>query len=74
MNKRLVKKYALLGKDVPVADKFTENIRNVIKKPIYQYILFGIMMCIVGYLATELKVLPYSWQSAVCGYLIFSVH
>ncbi len=64
MNKRLIKNYALLGKDARCTDKFADKFRAFIKKPIYHYIIFGIIMCIVGYLATELKVLPYSWQSA----------
>ena len=64
MNKHLINDYALLGKNVPATDKLTIKLRKIMKNPTYQYVLFGIIMCIVGYLATEIKVLPYSWQSA----------
>ncbi len=63
MDKYLRKQYSLLNKEVKSEDKFTNGLRKIVKVPALQFILFGIIMCVVGVLATR-KILPYSWQSA----------
>ena len=68
MHRYLTKNYALLGKEIKTNDKITSAFRKIIKTPSIQFILFGILMCIVGVLATE-KILPYSWQSAFASRL-----
>ncbi len=72
MHRYLTKKYALLGKEVKTNDKITNAFRKIIKTPSVQFILFGILMCIVGILATE-KILPYSWQSAFATTFSFAI-
>ena len=72
MHRYLTKNYALLGKEVKTNDKITNVFRKIIKTPSIQFILFGILMCIVGVLATE-KILPYSWQSAFATTFSFAI-
>ncbi len=62
MNKYL-KNYTLLGREIKKEDKLTDKLRHIMKTPALQYLLFGVVMCVIGYLATN-KILPYSWQSA----------
>ena len=72
MNKYLRKNYALLNKEVESEDRVTKLLRGIIKIPSLQFILFGIAMCIVGYLATS-KILPYSWQSSFAMTFSFAI-
>lgn len=72
MNKYLRKNYALLDREVKSDDKVTKLLRKIIKVPALQYILFGIVMCVVGILATR-KILPYSWQSAFATTFSFAI-
>lgn len=60
MNKYL-KNYTLFNREVKNNGEFTSVLRTILKIPALQYIVFGIMMCFVGYLMGE-KVLPFSWQ------------
>lgn len=72
MNKYLSKNYALLDREVKSDDRATKLLRKIVKTPALQYILFGIVMCIVGILATR-KILPYSWQSAFATTFSFAI-
>lgn len=72
MNKYIENNYALLGKEIKKQDSLTRVMRNIMKKPILQYLVFGIVMFIVGYLAAE-RILPYSWQSAIATTLAFAI-
>ena len=72
MNKYLRKNYALFNREVSSDDGFTKALRKIIKTPAVQFILFGILMCIVGILATR-KILPYSWQSAFATTFSFAI-
>ena len=72
MNKYLIKNYALLNREVIADDGFTKKLRKILKTPALQYLLFGILMCIVGILATR-KILPYSWQSAFATTFSFAI-
>ena len=58
MDKRLLKQYSF--KSLP---NNQSTVRNVFASPTMQFVLFGVIMCVVGALATA-KILPYSWQSA----------
>ena len=71
-NKYLSKNHALLGKEVSSDDRITKLLRKIVKIPALQYILFGIVMCIVGVLATR-KILPYSWQSSFATTFAFAI-
>lgn len=61
MNKFLRKNYALLGKEVKSSDKVTKALRGILKTPALHFILFGILMIVIGELAIN-KVLPREWQ------------
>lgn len=70
MNKFL-SKYALFettNNSQPVTDK----VKKVLLNPLYHFIIFGIIMCVVGFLAKE-KILPYSWQSALSTTFAYSI-
>ena len=71
MNKYL-KNYTLLNKEVKDDNNLTRTLRGIMKTPTLQYILFGVLMCIVGFLATE-KILPYSWQSAFATTFAYAI-
>ena len=64
MNKYMTKNYTLFGKEPEKQDRLTKSLRKIIKAPVLQYLVFAILMSIVGYLCTE-KILPYSWQSSL---------
>ena len=72
MNKYLRKNYALLGREVKSDDRFTKALRSIIKTPSLHFILFGVVMCIVGYLMAN-KILPYSWQSSFATTFAFAI-
>ncbi|MBP3290857.1 MAG: branched-chain amino acid ABC transporter permease [Clostridia bacterium] len=73
MNKFLSNKYAFLGQSVIKRKVSAGDIRHTLLKPQMQFIIFGVLMCVVGYLSTELRVLPYSWQSALATTFSFSI-
>ena len=72
MRKYLKDNYTLFGRTLQKQDKLTDVMRNVMKKPVLQYLVFGIVMFIVGYLAAE-RILPYSWQSAIATTLAYAI-
>jgi branched-chain amino acid transport system permease protein len=72
MNKYMMKNYTLLGKEIKKQDKFTSLMRAIFKNAALQYILFGVVMCIVGFLATE-KILPYAWQSSFATTFAYAI-
>ena len=67
-----MKNYTLLGKEIKKQDKFTSLMRAIFKNAALQYILFGVVMCIVGFLATE-KILPYAWQSSFATTFAYAI-
>ena len=76
MNKYLRKDYALLGKETEKQNAFTKALKSVIFNPIYHYILFGVLCCIIAYLATEKiipDIIPYSLQSSLAISFSFSI-
>ena len=58
MNKYLTK-YALLNKEIKNNGEIKNLISTTVKTPTLQYIVFGIIMCVLGYLMGE-KILPFS--------------
>ena len=72
MDKHLIKEYAFLGKRVDRRPGLTATLQRVLKNPVLHYLLFGVLMCVVGALAVA-KVLPYSWQSAFATTLAYSI-
>ena len=76
MNKYLRKRYALLGKETQKSDTFTKVLKSVVFNPIYHYLFFGILCCVVAYLATEKiipDIIPYSLQSSLAVSFSFSI-
>ena len=73
MNEFLSNKYAFLGQPINKRKVSAGDIRHTLLKPQMQFIIFGVLMCVVGYLSTELRVLPYSWQSALATTFAFSI-
>ena len=57
MNKYLNKDYALFHKNVKADTGLIDGAKKVVKNSTVQYILFGLLMCFIGYLATE-KIIP----------------
>lgn len=72
MNKYLKNNYTLFGREVEKQDKLTDVMRSIVKKPVLQYLLFAVVMVIVGYLAAE-RILPYSWQSSIATTLAYGI-
>ena len=72
MSRYALKNYALLGKETKKNRNLTETLRYIMKTPSLQYILFGVVMIVVGYLATN-KILPYSWQSAFATTFAYAI-
>ena len=73
MNKYLTERYAFLGKPIKSRKIGLNDIRKTVFKPQYQFLIFGAIMCLVGFLCTEVKALPYSWQSALATTFAFSI-
>lgn len=76
MDRRLTKQYALLGKKVEREKPFTRVLKAFIFNPIMHYVLFGVICCLVGYLAiNEIipDIIPYSLQSSLAISFSFSI-
>ena len=72
MNKYLLEKYALLGKNPKRQEKLTASVRGLFKSPVSQILLFAVVMAVVGILAQE-KVLPYSWATAFASTFSYGI-
>ena len=76
MKKYLNKNYALLGKTPPKDEKFTKAVRSLFFNPIGHYVLFGVLCCVVAYLATNKIIpdlIPYSLQSSLAISFSFAI-
>lgn len=76
MNKYLTKKYSFQGLQAEKSDKFTRGLKAVIFNPIGHYLLFGVICCIITYLAIEKvipDIIPYSLQSSLAISFAFSI-
>ena len=72
MDKRLAKKYALLGKETKGGDGITSTLLSFFKNSTMQILFFAIIMSIVGVLSQE-KILPYSWLSAFASTFSYAI-
>ena len=52
--------------------KFTLKLRSALANPMYHFLIFGILMIVVGYMAVN-KILPYSWASGLGSTFAFSI-
>ncbi len=66
-------RYAFLDTKTSRRKITAHDIRRTLLKPQIQFLIFGVLMCVVGYLSTEMRVLPYSWQSALASTFAFSI-
>ncbi len=76
MNKYLKKNYALLGIETKKETRFTDGLKALLFNPICHYILFGVLCCVIAYLATEKiipEIIPYSLQSSLAISFSFSI-
>lgn len=65
MKRNMKKNYALLDIPTEKNDRFTKVIKSLFFNPIGHYVLFGIICCVIGYLATKKiipDIIPYSLQ------------
>lgn len=67
----LLNKYGL-AKSPDAPTKFTLRLRSVFANPMYHFIIFGILMLVVGYLSVN-KILPYSLSSGLASTFAFSI-
>lgn len=67
----LLKNYGL-SKSPLTSTNFTRKLRGVLSNPMYHFIIFGIIMLVVGYLSVN-KVLPYSWSTGLASTFAYSV-
>ena len=75
MKEFLSQNYAFLGRNPKKTNPVADTALGFLKSRHLHFLLFGIIMCIVGYLAVK-KMLPYSWSSAFAttfSYAIASV-
>ena len=72
MNKFLSEKYSLLGKNPVKDDNLTKALRNAVKNPLSQIILFACITFVVGNLSMQ-KILPYSWVSAFASTFSYAI-
>ncbi len=73
MDKFLMERYGLFGtKADERAGGLTAGLRKILANPLYHYLLFGVVMILVGYLSAQ-KVLPYSLQSGMATTFAYSM-
>lgn len=79
MNKFLTKNYGLFGTVPEKEGRLTKGVRSFFANPLMHFVLFGIIMCVIGYLSSNKiipDILPYSVQSSLAstfGYAIAAV-
>ena len=76
MNRFLRKKYALLGLDKEIAKKkspILEGLKRIITAPALKYILFGVLLMVIGYVSTNVYTKIYSWQSALATTFAYAI-
>ena len=72
MNQYLYKNYGLFGTAPKKRRSLTGFLRSVMANPLYHFVLFGILMILVGYLSAN-KILPYSLQSGMATTFSYSI-
>jgi len=72
MNQYLYKNYGLFSTAPKKRKSLTAFLRFVIANPLCHFVLFGILMLLIGYLSAT-KVLPYSLQSGMATTFAYSI-
>jgi len=72
MDKYLYEKYSLFGTKPKEQRGLTARARGVLANPLHHYLLFGIVMLVVGFLSAN-KILPYSLQSGMAITFAYSL-
>ncbi|MBE5764488.1 MAG: branched-chain amino acid ABC transporter permease [Clostridiales bacterium] len=76
MNKRLSEKYTLLGSNPKTKNNLLEGVKSFAKSPSIHFLLFGLIIVLIAYLAVEKtfpNIIPYSWASALSVTMAYSV-
>lgn len=72
MDKYLYEKYGLFGKAPKEQRSLTARARGILANPLHHYLLFGVVMLVVGFLSAN-KILPYSLQSGMAITFAYSL-
>lgn len=72
MNRYLNKKYGLFSTAPKKGRSLTTVLRSIIANPLCHFLVFGILMIVVGYLSGA-KILPYSLQSGLATTFSYSI-
>lgn len=72
MNRFLSNKYAFLGKEQKSNTALTNKMRGALKNSTWQFLIFGALICVIGYLAVN-KVIPYSLQSGIATTIAYAI-
>ena len=77
MNKYLSKNFGLFGGKAGEVDrKVTSVLRKIFTNPINHFIVFGVLMCVIGYISGSRlfpDIIPYSVQSALASTFAFTI-
>lgn len=74
MNQYLQKNYGLFGTALKKQNRLTSAMRTVIANPIGHFLLFGVLMIVLGYLsANKMFNIPYSVQSSLASTFAYSI-
>lgn len=74
MKKNLLNKYSLFAQDTFVQPEPRVNcVKRAVSNPTLHYILFGVLIMVVLYMAVKLKVLPYSWYGGIIYTAAYSI-
>jgi len=73
MKGTILNKYNLFGKTPEkTGSAFTKGLRSVFFNPIYHYLIFGVLIIVVGYLCS-LKILPPALQSGITSTFAYAI-
>ncbi len=72
MKNQLLKNYLLFDNPTKVGVRFTKKLRSVIANPIYHFILFGVIMWIIGFMSAY-QMLPYALQSGLAITMSYAI-
>ncbi|MBQ9710510.1 MAG: branched-chain amino acid ABC transporter permease [Clostridia bacterium] len=74
MDKLLTNKYGVKGAVQRADAKLTLALRKTVSNPLLHYLIFGVIMCVIGYIAKQnTGVIPYSWESGLARTFAYSI-
>lgn len=76
MNKYLSENYGLFGAAPSHKHRLTGAMRSILANPVLHYVLFGVLMLVIGYLSANRiipEILPYSIQSSLASTFAYSI-